>query len=389
MRRAEPYEPEIAAALAAIDATLAGDSVEPEHADLAELSLILRAQRPEPPPAAARSLDERVGARIARRGVGRRPRRRWRWQWLAAPAAVVAAVALVVVIAGGSRAPERLTDFSAVSSSAAAGTVAGASAQASSTAASTTAARSSAAPSSSPQPPSPAATASRQVVQSAQLSLTTAPRRIDQVAQEVFDVIDREQGNVVSSQVTATGNPDGSASFQLSVPVTNLQQTLAALSQLPGAHVQSRTDDTTDITGQVGGAGRRLAEVRALRRSLLRQLGAATTQQAIDSLKSQLRDADAAIGRHASTLNSLHNRVSYSRVAVTIQAANVPVPVSRSSGFTLHRATHDAGHVLVVVAGVALIALAVLIPLGLVVGLVVWVTLVIRRRRREAVLDMV
>ena len=58
----------------------------------------------------------------------------------------------------------------------------------------------------------------------------------------------------------------------------------------------------------MGGAGRRLAEARALRRSLLRQLGAATSQQAIDSLKAQLRDADAAIARDASALNGLPTR---------------------------------------------------------------------------------
>jgi hypothetical protein len=54
----------------------------------------------------------------------------------------------------------------------------------------------------------------------------------------------------------------------------------------------------------------------------------------------------------------------------------------------LHRAVHDAGRVLVVVAGVALIALAVLVPFGVLVALVAWVGLVLRRRRREAMLDL-
>jgi hypothetical protein len=401
MRRAEPYDPEVEAALAAIEATLAGEPVDPDQAELAELSLILRAQRPEPTPATAVSLDERVQARIAPRERPRRPR--WHWQWLGAPAAAAAAIALVVVVAGsGSGGSVSEVSRSAASAS---GAVAGAS---SSTAAATTAApsagssagagsgvrtpahaRAGQSKASSGQPPSPSTTGQRQVVQSAQLALSTAPNRIDQVAQEVFDVVDDEKGNVSSSHVTATGGLGGSASFQLSVPVGNLQQTMSELSQLRGAHVQSRTDDTTDITGQVGGAGRRLAEARALRRSLLRQLGAATTQQAIDSLKAQLRDADAAIGRDASALSGLHNQVSYSRVAVTIQAANVPVAASHGSVFTLRRAVHDAGRVVVVVAGVALIALAVLVPLGLVLGLVAWAWLAIRRRRREAMLDVV
>ncbi len=42
-----PFDPEVAAALDAIDATLAGDPVDPEHAELAELALLLVAERPE------------------------------------------------------------------------------------------------------------------------------------------------------------------------------------------------------------------------------------------------------------------------------------------------------------------------------------------------------
>ena len=38
----DPLGPEIAGALMAVDATLAGDPVDPEYAELAELALILR-----------------------------------------------------------------------------------------------------------------------------------------------------------------------------------------------------------------------------------------------------------------------------------------------------------------------------------------------------------
>ena len=81
------------------------------------------------------------------------------------------------------------------------------------------------------------------------------------------------------------------------------------------------------------------------------------------------------------SLNRLHRSVANSSLTVTIQAAGVAVPAaSHSVGFTLHRAVHDAGRVLVVVAGIALIALAVLLPLGLLMALVAWVGLVMRRR---------
>ena len=49
MRRLDdsPIDPEIAASLDAIDATLAGEPVDPKYADLAELALLLSADRPE------------------------------------------------------------------------------------------------------------------------------------------------------------------------------------------------------------------------------------------------------------------------------------------------------------------------------------------------------
>jgi uncharacterized protein DUF4349 len=387
MRRAEPLEPEMAAALAAIDATLDGDPVDPEHAELAELALILRAERPVAAPAVRGTIDERVAQRLER--PARRRRLRPARGWLAAPVAALAAVALVMVIVsggGGGTPSHGVTSEAATSASASAGSAASGAASSSSS----TPSPATRAPDSTSSAPSPSPSGRRQVVQSAQLSLSTAPRRIDDVAQQVFDVVDAEKGIVVSSHVTSTGGPDGGAQFQLSVPVANLQATVSQLSQLHGAHVVSRSDDTTDITGQVGGAGRRLAEARALRRSLLRQLAAATTSQATASLRAQLRDVDAAIGRAAASLTGLHRSVADSSLTVTIQADSVPIGhPAHGGGFTLHRAVHDAGRVLVVVAGVGLIALAVLVPLGVVVASLVWAGLALRRRRREAMLDLV
>lgn len=393
MRRAEPLKPEMKAALAAIDATLEGEPVDPEHAELAELALILRAERLTPAAAEAGAIDERVATRLARPPLRRRLRPAW--GWLAAPVAGLAAVAVVAVIvsSGGGGASSSSVSSAAGTSASAGRAASSADAEsASSSASATTSAPSLAVPVNPAvgQPaPAPSPSGKRQVVQSAQLALSAAPSRIDDVAQQVFDVVDAQNGIVVSSHVTSTGGPDGGARFALSVPVGNLQRTVSALSQLHGAHVVSRSDDTADITGQVGGAGRRLAEARALRRSLLRQLAAATTSQAVASLRTQLRDADAAIARDTASLSGLHRSVADSSLTVTIQAASVPVPAaSHDGGFTLHRAVHDAGRVLVVVAGVALIALAVLVPLGLVAALVAWVALVLRRRRREAMLDL-
>ena len=211
--------------------------------------------------------------------------------------------------------------------------------------------------------PSPVVPAGRQVVQSAQLQLSAAPDRISDVAQQVFNVVGAEKGFVNSSNVTSgAGNANAGADFQLSVPSANLAATLTDLSRLHGAHVVSRTDQTNDITAQVGGAGERLAEARALRRSLLKQLAAAATTAQVDSVQARLHDANASIASDLSTLRGLQRQVAYSRIALNIQPAGAPAPVAHHRRVRIGSAAHDAGRVLVVVAGVGLIVLAVLCP---------------------------
>src|SRR5688500_19830571 len=78
--------------LEAVDAALAGRYVAPEHAELAELALLLRDDRPEPSAAWATHLDRRVEA-----GFPARPRRRVVWLRKAAPALAIAACLLPVV----------------------------------------------------------------------------------------------------------------------------------------------------------------------------------------------------------------------------------------------------------------------------------------------------
>ncbi|MGB9183672.1 MAG: hypothetical protein WCB67_06370, partial [Solirubrobacteraceae bacterium] len=57
------FDEESQRALAVIDETLAGEAVAPEDAELAELTLILAEQRPEPSAAFTAALDQRVAQR--------------------------------------------------------------------------------------------------------------------------------------------------------------------------------------------------------------------------------------------------------------------------------------------------------------------------------------
>ncbi len=401
----DPIDPEVAATLDAIDATLAGEPVDGRYADVAEIALLLASEKPQIPPSFAQSLDQKVGRRFASVASERPRRRRHRrrsgiWHGVGALTAAAALFVAIAVVAGGRHgassasssstaaataatpAPQRLSAAPPASGSAKAAH----SSPAFGTAGSVNGSASAASIPPSVQPP----TSGRKVVQSAQLSLAAAPNQVDNVAQEVYNVIGQENGVVNSSTVTQTGGIGGYANFQLSVPSSALGDTMSRLSALNSAQVVSRTDASQDITGQVGGAGRALADSRALRTSLLKQLAVATTTEEIDSLKAQIRDAEASISSDQATLNRLNHQVDYSQLQVTVNARAVPAPASHGGGgFTLGNAARDAGRVLMVAAGVALIALAALTPIALVVALAWWVGSTLKRRRRDQALDSV
>jgi len=230
-------------------------------------------------------------------------------------------------------------------------------------------------------------------IQSAQISLTAPNDHVDQVAQEVFQVVGDEHGTVESSHITAAsrGIGGGYASFMLSIPTGNLQATMTDLSRLHFASVESRTDSSQNVSHQYNNDQRQLNDARALRTSLLKQLAAAVTTQQIDSIKAQLKLAEQQILSWQDTLGRLQHRIGYSNVEVQINQNGLPIPVYHrthsSTGFTIGRALHDAVRVLVVAAGVALIALAVMIPVGLVAALLIWLWVWLRQRRREHALD--
>jgi hypothetical protein len=429
-----PLDPVVLAELEAIDATLRGEAVEPDHAELAELALFLAAERPQMPAEAAQSLDvavarrfapvvagpragagahagddaqagddphARAGADAARGRGGRSSTRRGLRvrSWARRPAfglglAGVAAVAVagVLVLSPGAANTTNGTHAAAkyTAPTPAPQAASSSAAQTSSSAAQTRAPFAPSAQAATPNGAPAPASNGRKTIQSAQLQLIASGDRIDAVSQELFSVVGLEDGIVKSSTVTAASGDNSYASFQLSIPTANLASAMTQLSELRYAHVASRTDATQDVNGQYLSDVRALADAQALRTGLLKQLANATTQAQIDSLTGQIHDADTTIAANQATLSSLNSRISYSPLQVQINTgtAVVPAPSTGSThGFTLGRAWHDAVRVLTVAAGVGLIALAALLPIALLVALVLWIFDVLRRRRREAALD--
>ncbi len=356
MRQAkQPLTPEQMAALAAIDATLAGEPVEPEHVEVAELALLIAAERSVPAAEFAQRLDRRVTDRFAKPASPRAPaprkRRRWKPAWAIAPTvglALAGLVALLVLTPG----PPGSSSGSSSSGAAIKPQVKLGSDRHESL--SQRSRPSFAGPNSAaPAAPGLQVPGGRKLIQSSQLTLGARPRRIETVAQEVLNAVGAQNGFVDSATVNASGSSGGYARFQLTVPSANLPQTMTSLSKLHFASVLARTDQVENVTGQLQSAKRHHQKAR---------------------------------------VRALEHGVAYSKISLNIQPDAPPTATHHrhhhDSGFTIARAAHDALGVLTVIAGIALIALAVLVPLAL-VALVAWqLREAIRRRQRERALDL-
>ncbi len=188
---------------------------------------------------------------------------------------------------------------------------------------------------------------------------------------------------VASSNVTLGDQGGSQATLALVVPSDAVERTLAALSSL--AHVSARSQDTLDITDATQAARQRLAESQAERVALLRQLARATTPAQVASIHAQLGLVRGRIAGDDATLRGLVHRGSTAAVSVTITEPGQAAVVG-GSGWAPTDALAVALDVLEVTFGVLVIALAILLPAGVLAAGVWYSARAVRRRRREQAL---
>ena len=365
--------------LEAVDNALAGRYVAPEHAELAELALLLRDDRPEPAPAWATHLDRRVEARFPSR-----PRERKFRVWLrnVSPALGLAAcvllvIGLVSVSPGGDDSDE------GGGSSGSSGSIATEEAPSGDAAGGTDAdapvLQDSAGRAKGGDPSSDRRDNRAQQL-SASLTLAAPRREIDEVATQVGEVASNLGGFVQSSSVSSQ---QGGA-LDLRVPSDRLEQAIQRISRL--GRVRELQRRSVDITANVVSARERLADARAERKSLLEQLANAVTVNETESIRARLEIVSREISRARRSLSRVNNEANFANVAVQL------VPRAGSDddagAWTPGDALDDAMRVLEVGAGVLVIASAVLLPFAL-IWLLAWVARrTVIRRRRERALDM-
>ena len=184
----------------------------------------------------------------------------------------------------------------------------------------------------------------------------------------------------------ATSETDGRATFTLRFASNRLDDALAELSRL--ADVRSRNQASDDITSSYVDARERLEDARTERRSLLRSLAKAQTPNETSSIRRRLRIVSGQIASAKAAVARVNSRASNATVAVTIEGDDNSAAGDDEGGvWTPADAFDDAVRILEVAAGVVLIALALGLPLGLLVAALWLAARVASRRRREAVLD--
>jgi hypothetical protein len=239
------------------------------------------------------------------------------------------------------------------------------------------------APSLGPSAPAGGDRVTRKVQRAADLTLTPKPDDVQKTADGVVRETQAVGGYVQRSDI-ATRDGGGEATFTLRIPSARLDDTLARLSKL--AHVGALSQSASDITSAVVSAADQLADARAERAALLRALGKATTDRQIASLKARLADNRSEIAQRKGALDAQRRRADLATVSVTVQGTGEATKKD-DGAWTPRDALHDAGRVLEIAGGVALIALAVLAPLAILAALALLAGRTLRRRRREGALD--
>jgi hypothetical protein len=204
-------------------------------------------------------------------------------------------------------------------------------------------------------------------------------------AAKVFDAVHAADGIVLHSSIRDGAAGEAGAYFDLLIPSGKVGDTLAAFSVID--EVRSRHESTQDITAPTIGVGERLQDSRAKIDGLLAQLATTTTDVERAAVEAELRSERARAAALRSRLADLSRRANLSRVSLRIETSDSSGGGNTGGAWGIGDGLHEAGRILAIGGGVAVLGLAVIAPLAL-IFLLAWLahrTWV--RARRERALD--
>jgi hypothetical protein len=223
----------------------------------------------------------------------------------------------------------------------------------------------------------------RKIERTIGLELEAPVDELERVAEQITSVTNRHGGFVLSSSLS-TGDESAGGDFELRIPADRLRPALRDLSAL--ATVRSQSQSGRDVTREHVTARDRLQAARAERRSLLRRLEDADTDEEAEAIRTRLDLVSAEINGLRAQLRDLRLRTDYAVVSVTLLAAEDGADEGAGAAGNFDDAVGDAGDLLAATAGIIIRVLAVALPLALIAGVGWLIGAVLRRRRRESAL---
>jgi Domain of unknown function (DUF4349) len=245
-----------------------------------------------------------------------------------------------------------------------------------------------AARSSLPPPPRPdggfaPGRSDRKVERTISMTLEAPHEEVPALAQDVTRVTNRHGGFVLSS--TLDSDQEGASGFfELRIPAVRLRPALAGLAGL--ATVREQSQSGQDVTRRHVTTRDRLQSARAERRSLLRRLELAATDEEAEAIRRRLDIVAGEINGLRALLRELRLRTDYAVVNVDLAGTDENSGESGGAGGSLDDAIGDAGDLAVGLAGVLIRVMAIALPLGLIAALGWLATSALRRRCSESVL---
>jgi Domain of unknown function (DUF4349) len=219
----------------------------------------------------------------------------------------------------------------------------------------------------------------RKVERDIQMTLTAPSDEVQDVTNEAIGIVRSHRG-IVEQSNSAVGDERSVATLQLVIPTRQLDSAIGQLSDL--ADVKSLNEGTLDITRPFLDAKDQLADLRAEREGIRNQLADAESQDEIDQLKQRLAIVNDQIAQANAEFENVKRRANLSSVTLVITSQGAD-----EGDWSLEDALDDAGRVLEVGAGVALITAAIVLPLALILAIVYFLISAGRNRAREKALD--
>lgn len=238
----------------------------------------------------------------------------------------------------------------------------------------------------SPSPSPDPVVSPRRIIRTAELSVETDAPEV--AVSKVTALADAKGGFVISSETSRWNDSDGaetvSTTIVFRVPVGTFDDTLAAVRSL-GSRVSNEKVTGQDVTEEYVDLEARVRAQRAVEEQYMAILKEAKTIPDILAVQQKLGEVRTEIERAEGRRRFLESQTSLSTITVHV-ARHIEAVDASGPGFgrSVRQAGHDSIAVGIAIVNGAIRTAGVLLPVGLLIGVPVWLVIRAWRRRRAS-----